>query len=61
VLERLAGSSLLKASVSDVEQRLGKPSHVDGRRWTYDTAKGALLVYFDETNVVVDVRLPTRR
>src|SRR5262249_32917850 len=61
VLERLGGSSLLKASATEVEQRLGKPSHVDGRRWTYDTPKGALLVYFDETNVVVDVRLPPRR
>jgi TonB family protein len=49
---------LLKASASEVEQRLGKPSHIDGRRWTYETPKGALLVYFDETNVVVDVRLP---
>src|SRR5262245_11654936 len=61
VLERLGSSSLLKASASEVEQRLGKPSHVDGRRWTYDTPKGALLVYFDETNVVVDVRIPPRQ
>jgi TonB family protein len=58
VLERLGSSSLLKASASEVEQRLGKPSHIDGRRWSYETPKGALLVYFDETNVVVDVRLP---
>jgi TonB family protein len=60
VLERLGDASLLKASASDVEQRLGKPSHVDGRRWTYDTPKGALLVYFDEANLVVDVRQQNR-
>jgi tetratricopeptide (TPR) repeat protein len=61
VLERLGDSSLLKASASEVQQRLGKPSHIDSRRWTYDTPKGALLVYFDETNVVVDVRLLPRQ
>jgi TonB family protein len=50
------GSSLLKASAVDVEQRIGKPSRVDGHRWTYTTTRGALLVYFDDAQVVIDVQ-----
>ena len=50
------GASLLKASAVDVEQRIGKPSPVDGHRWTYTTLRGTLAVYFDDAQVVIDVQ-----
>lgn len=49
-------SSLLKATSAEVEQRLGKPSQIDGHRWTYRTTVGRLAVYFDDENVVIDVQ-----
>jgi len=49
-------SLLLKASAEEVEQRIGQPSQIDGRRWTYRTPHGALAVYFDDAHVVVDVQ-----
>jgi TonB family protein len=49
-------SLLLKGSAADVEQRLGKPSQIDGRRWMYKTSGGTLAVYFDDADVVIDVQ-----
>ena len=49
-------SSLLKAGAADVEHQLGKPSQIDGRRWTYRTSGGNLAVYFDEADVVTDIQ-----
>lgn len=51
-----SGSSLLKANAADVERRIGKPSQVDGHRWTYTTSRGVLTVYFDDAQVVIDVQ-----
>jgi TonB family protein len=50
------GSSLLNASAVNVEQRIGKPSQVDGHRWTYNTPRGTLVVYFEDAQVVIDVQ-----
>jgi TonB family protein len=49
-------SSLLRASVGELVQRLGKPSQIDGHRWTYRTSGGTLAVYFDDADTVVDIR-----
>jgi TonB family protein len=51
-----AAASLLAMTASNVEQRLGRPTQVDGLRWTYTMAAGALLVYFNDAHVVIDVQ-----
>jgi TonB family protein len=48
-------SQLLNARAVDVEQRLGKPTQIDGHRWTYAT-RPVLRVYFDDAGVVVDIQ-----
>ena len=50
--------ALVGANASEVERRLGKPTYVDGLRWTYTTARGVLAVYFDDAHVVIDVQPP---
>src|SRR5262249_44114152 len=49
---------LVGVNASEVERRLGKPSYVDGVRWTYTTARGTFAVYFNDAHVVVDVQPP---
>jgi hypothetical protein len=49
---------LLHATAQQVESRLGKPTNIDGRRWTYVIGRDRLAIYFDD-GLVVDVQPPT--
>lgn len=51
-------SSLIGSDAATVEERLGKPSRIDGKRWTYDTKTGGLRIYFDDSNKVIDAQPP---
>jgi hypothetical protein len=48
--------TLVGADASEVQQRLGKPTRVDGLTWTYTTSRGILAVYFDDAHLVISVR-----
>jgi hypothetical protein len=47
-------SALLGKEAVDVETRLGKPSSVDGRWWTYEVDGGVVHIYFDADSRVVE-------
>ena len=47
--------SLLKATAANVERQLGKPTRIDGHRWTYSTPVGQLSLYCDDNKIVTDV------
>jgi len=53
--ERLS-SSLIKLKEDEVVRRLGKPTRVDGHRWSYVTTVGTLAVYLDDSGIVTDVQ-----
>jgi hypothetical protein len=42
---------LLGVKASDVEQRLGKPTHVEGLRWTYLTSADVFAVHLDDAQI----------
>jgi hypothetical protein len=50
---------LLQATAQQVESRLGKPTSIEGRRWTYVRGMDRLAIYFNDADVVVDVQPPT--
>ena len=52
-------TSLLAMTASTVEERLGRPTQVDGFRWTYTTTGGVLWVYFNDVDEVIDVQPPS--
>jgi hypothetical protein len=49
-------STLLRTNAASVEKRLGKPTHIDGHRWTYETPAGTLRVYFNDVDAVNEVQ-----
>ena len=55
----IAAASLLDTRAEDVELKVGKPARIEGRRWTYEAGGETLFVYFNDSNVVVDVRPPS--
>jgi hypothetical protein len=52
-------STLLKTNAVNVEKHLGKPAHVDGHRWTYETSVRILSVYFDDAGMVIGAEPPS--